>query len=204
MRQIQELRKLTGGRYLVVFEDGSCFPLYAKELDAFSIREGGTLSEEDFEKIQGELLTKRAKLCAMHFLQRMDRTEQQLRKKLETLFYPADVVETAVSYVKSYHYIDDVRYAVSYMEYRREEKSVRRMEQELLQKGISKETFREALAQIETPDEEQQIRRWLDKKHYASVCQDQKERERIYRFLLRKGYSSSAVRRAMDMEYLYE
>ncbi len=204
MRQIQELRKLSGGRYLVVFEDGSCFPLYAKELDAFSIREGGTLSEEDFEKIQGELLTKRAKLCAMHFLQRMDRTEQQLRKKLETLFYPADVVETAVSYVKSYHYIDDVRYAVSFMEYRREEKSVRRMEQELLQKGISKETFREALAQIETPDEEQQIRRWLDKKHYASVCQDQKERERIYRFLLRKGYSSSAVRRAMDMEYLYE
>ncbi|WP_283684665.1 regulatory protein RecX [Parablautia sp. Marseille-Q6255] len=204
MRQIQELRKLSGGRYLVVFEDGSCFPLYAKELDAFSIREGGTLSEKDFEKIQGELLTKRAKLCAMHFLQRMDRTEQQLRKKLETLFYPADVVETAVSYVKSYHYIDDVRYAVSFMEYRREEKSVRRMEQELLQKGISKETFREALAQIETPDEEQQIRRWLDKKHYASVCQDQKERERIYRFLLRKGYSSSAVRRAMDMEYLYE
>ncbi|MFR8549122.1 MAG: regulatory protein RecX, partial [Lachnospiraceae bacterium] len=105
MRQIQELRKLSGGRYLVVFEDGSCFPLYAKELDAFSIREGGTLSEKDFEKIQGELLTKRAKLCAMHFLQRMDRTEQQLRKKLETLFYPADVVETAVSYVKSYHYI---------------------------------------------------------------------------------------------------
>lgn len=200
MRQIQEIRALTGGRYLIVLEDGACFPLYGKEVDAFAIREGELLCDADYEKIMLELLPKRAKLCAMHFLQKMDRTEQQLRRKLGTLFYPEEIIEKAVAYVKGYRYIDDVRYAVGYMEYRKDRKSVRQMEQELFGKGISKETFQEALAQIEEPDEEGQIRYWLEKKHYAKVCGDVKERERIFRFLLRKGYSASSVRSAMHIE----
>lgn len=200
MRQVRELRALTGGRYLIVMEDGTFFPLYAKEVDAFAVCEGESLCDTDFEKIMGEILPKRAKLCAMHFLQKMDRTEQQLRRKLGSLFYPEAIIDQAVAYVKGYRYIDDVRFAVSYMEYRRDRKSMRQMEQELYLKGISKETFQEALAQTEKPDEDGQIRYWLEKKHYAEVCGDIKEKERIYRFLLRKGYSASAVRRAMQVE----
>lgn len=200
MRQTQEIRALTGGRYLIVLEDGASFPLYGKEVDAFAIQEGKLLCDADYENIMQELLPKRAKLCAMHFLQKMDRTEQQLRRKLSTLFYPEEIIEQAVTYVKGYRYIDDERYAVSYIEYRKDRKSVRQMEQELLGKGISKEIFRQALAQIEKPDEDSQIRYWLEKKHYADVRSDLKERERIFRFLLRKGYSASSVRNAMQID----
>ena len=200
MRQTQEIRALTGGRYLIILEDGSSFPLYGKEVDAFAIRERKMLCDADYENIMQELLPKRAKLCAMHFLQKMDRTEQQLRRKLSTLFYPEEIIEQAVTYVKGYRYIDDERYAVGYIEYRKDRKSVRQMEQELLGKGISKEIFQQALLQIEKPDEDRQIRYWLEKKHYADVRSDLKERERIFRFLLRKGYSASSVRSAMQID----
>ena len=51
MRQIVEIKKLTGGRYLVTLDDGICFPLYNKELDEFNIEEDGILEEEVFCQI---------------------------------------------------------------------------------------------------------------------------------------------------------
>lgn len=204
MRQICELRKLTGGRYLVVLEDDFSFPLYGRELDEFGIHEDGVLREEAAAEILQEVLPKRAKLCAMHFLQSADRTEHQLRRKLESLFYPEEIADEAVAYMKKYHYIDDMRYAVNYMEYRRDSKSLRQMEQELYQKGISKETFSQAAEQIDTRDEASQIRQWLIKKNYSGSCADRKETERIYRFLLRKGYHASEIQRVLRMPDLYE
>ncbi len=204
MKQVCELRKLTGGRYLVVLEDDSFFPLYGKELEEFGIHEDGPLREEVLLKILQELLPKRAKLCAMHFLQSSDRTEHQLRRKLVSLFYPEGIVDEAVAYVKRFHYIDDVRYAVNYMEYRRDSKSMRQMEQELYQKGISRESFLEAAQQIDVPDEEEQIRKWLVKKNYSGTSADRKEKERMYRFLLRKGYGASRIQRVLSLEEAYE
>ena len=131
MKQICEIKKLTGGRYLVLLEDESMFPLYAKELEEFGIKEEGYLGEREIERIFREILPKRSKLCAMHFLQSTDRTEYQLRKKLESLFYPEDIIEEAVSYVKKFHYIDDMRYAVNYLECHKDSKSMRQLEQEL-------------------------------------------------------------------------
>lgn len=204
MRQIYEIRKLTGGRYLVALETGEQFPLYGRELDEFGIHEDGELREQDLDRIMRDILPKRARLCAMHFLEHMDRTEHQLRKKLAALFYPDDIINDAVEYVKKYRYIDDVRYAVSYIEYRKADKSMRQLEQELLLKGISRETFQAAADQIEFPGEEHQIRQWLNKKHYSGEQADRKETDRMYRFLLRKGYSSSAISRVMRTLDLYE
>lgn len=195
MRQICEIRKLTGGRYLVVLEDDFQFPLYGKELDHYGIREEGMLRDDAETEILQELLPKRAKLCAMHFLQNSDRTEQQLRRKLGMLFYPEEIINLAVTYVKQYHYIDDVRYAANYMEYRSDSKSMRQMEQELYQKGISKEDIEAAKQQIDCPDEAVQIRNWLKKKGYSSEQADRRETERIYRFLARRGYSITAIQR---------
>lgn len=204
MRQVEALKKLAGGRYLVTLDCGMSFPLYRKELDTYHIEEGEPMSDADYDSIMTELLPKRAKLCAMHQLEKRDKTEYQLRQKMAELFYPAALIDQAIAYVKQYHYIDDLRYAVSYMSYRREQKSIRQMEQELYQKGISKDLIQEALEQIEAPDEEQQIRCWLQKKQYDPATADRKETNRIYGFLLRKGYPASSIQKAMRMSTLYE
>lgn len=197
MRQVSSLEKLTSGRYLVSLDDGSSFPLYGKELDAFGITLDGALEDKAYEVIMGELLPKRARQKAMHLLEVMDRTEQQLRQKLEGCGYPPEIVDQAVEYVRSYHYIDDVRYAESYIEFRKSSRSVMKLRQELYQKGISGEDFEEALSHIEAPDEAQQIRAWAEKKKFRPEEADRRETERFFQFLLRKGYSSSAILRVL-------
>lgn len=194
MRRILGIETLGGGRFLVQTEEGDAFPMYKGELRHYGIREGEELGEESFREIMEELLPNRAKKKALHLLERLDRTETQLRQKLTELRYPKEIVEEAVSYVKSFHYIDDVRYARQYIESRRERESIRQMRMALLQKGIAGEILDGVLQDTEPPDEEKQIRRWMEKRQYDPEAADEKERARMYRFLLRKGYSCENIR----------
>lgn len=194
MRRILGIETLGGGRFLVQTEEGDAFPMYKGELRHYGIREGEELGEESFREIMEELLPNRAKKKALHLLERLDRTETQIRQKLTELRYPKEIVEEAVSYVKSFHYIDDVRYARQYIESRRERESIRQMRMALLQKGIAGEILDGVLQDTEPPDEEKQIRRWMEKRQYDLEAADEKERARMYRFLLRKGYSCENIR----------
>lgn len=53
---------------------------------------------------------------AMGLLQHMDRTEWELRSKLEQAGFSEEAVEAAIQYVAGYHYIDDKRYAKRFVE----------------------------------------------------------------------------------------
>ena len=149
---------------------------------------GRPLSEEEKS---GDI--RRARHRALHILERSVRTEQELRAKLERN-YRAEAVEDAISYVKQYHYLDDRRYAVNYLNSRGRVKSRRQVEQELLyKKGISKEILEEARTEAEPQDEREQIRRWMEKKQIHPETADPNELRRFYLFLMRRGFRSEDI-----------
>lgn len=152
------------------------------------MKAGRPLSEEEKS---GDI--RRARHRALHILERSDRTEQELRAKLERN-YRAEAVEDAISYVKQYHYLDDRRYAVNYLNSRGRVKSRRQVEQELLyKKGISKEILEEARTEAEPQDEREQIRRWMEKKQIHPEMADPNELRRFYLFLMRRGFRSEDI-----------
>ena len=69
-----------------------------------------------------------AKNQALRFLEVMDRTESELRKKLKDKDYSDDEVNEAIDFVKSYNYINDERYARIYIESSRNKKSRKKIE----------------------------------------------------------------------------
>ena len=77
---------------------------------------------------------------AMRLLEHMDRTERGLRDKLRQAGFSPLAVDYALAYVESYGYIDDERYARTYIAYRMNTKSRQKIIQELIGKGIDKET----------------------------------------------------------------
>ena len=87
--------------------------------------------------MQDELLE--AKKKAMSLLKYMDRTEWQLRDKLAAKGFSEEAVEGAVDYVKSFHYLDDYRYAVHFVELHYEQRSRQRMRQDLYQRHVPEE-----------------------------------------------------------------
>lgn len=196
--QIQEISPLKSKKYRILLEDGFSFVLYKGEKDRYSLEEGMELSEELWLEIRNGILAKRAKKRAMHLLEKMDRTEKQLRDKLTENGYPSDLVDEAVEYVRSYHYIDDRRYAENYIRYRQESKSRILLKNELLRKGISSQIIDEAMEAEYHMDPRTLIDQWLKKKGYSSSEQDSEKERKIGQFLLRKGFSWEDIRSCMS------
>jgi regulatory protein len=205
--KVTEIEELTKSRSRVYIEEEFAFVLYKGELRSFHIREGEEIEQECFETIMGEILPKRAKLRAMNLLKSREYTVKQLHDKLEAGGYPEKIIEEALSYVESFHYTDDLRYAVAFISGHENSRSRRRIEQDLLARGIDRITLEKAWAEWEdqggSQDERTMIMNLLEKKHFDAKRADQKERQRMYGFLVRKGFSCDEARRAVLAEFCF-
>ncbi len=197
---VTQITELTKSRSKVYIDQEFAFVLYKGELRLYHVAEGKEILQKDYEEITEVVLPKRAKLRAMNLLQKRAYTEKQLTDKLKEGGYPEEIVELAIQYVKSFRYIDDLQYTMDYLSCYAERKSIKKIEMELMQKGISREIWKQALVAWEEnggeQDELSMIKELLQKKHYSNDL-DMKEKRKIYGFLVRKGYSPEKVMEAM-------
>lgn len=187
-------------KFRISFFDAEDFILYSGEVKRYHLKEGEEISEEEYKDIYYNVVGKRAKKRALHLLEKMDRTEKNLRDKLIQSGYPNSLVEEAVTYVKRYHYIDDFRYAENYIRCYQGKKSAGKLKMDLLAKGVSKDIIQEALEENYEISETEMIRALLEKKGYFSKEQNSAEQRRIYQFLLRRGYKSSDILHVMKCD----
>lgn len=197
MPYICEIKPLEKGKSALILDNGEELILYRSELRALSLSGQMELPEELYRKIMDEIIGLRAKKRAMHLLERMDRTEKQLYDKLLQSGYPQECIDNAILYVKKYHYIDDRRYASNYIRCYQDRKSRLRMQQDLLRKGVSRALIEEVLEEEFQADERIQIRSLLEKRGFDATECDEKERQRCYQFLMRRGFKSSDILKVM-------
>ena len=199
---VTEIVELSKSRCKVYIDDAFAFVLYKGELRLYHVMVGKEITTENYQEILETVLPKRAKLRALNLLQKRAYTEKQLKDKLQEGAYPKTIVEDALTYVKSFGYINDLQYALDYLNCYAERKARKKMEIDLFQKGISKEIVQEAFNRWEeegtVQDEKAMILKLLEKKNYNNECELGQKR-RIYSFLLRKGYSAEAIQDAMKL-----
>lgn len=196
--RIREIKQEGKGR-LLILTDELIFPLYEKEAAAWQLTEGGELDAETWNRLCREILNKRVIRRAMFLLEKMDRTEFQLRRKLRDNHYPENLINVAVDYVKSYHYIDDLRYAETYIRLHQTDKSRVQLRTALQQRGVPSDLIARAMEEVYEDHEEEMIRNLLARKQYDPEHMDRKQKYRIYQYLLRKGFSNSQIMRQMDL-----
>ena len=146
--------------------------------------------------MQDELLE--AKKKAMSLLKYMDRTEWQLRDKLAAKGFSEEAVEGAVDYVKSFHYLDDYRYAVHFVELHYEQRSRQRMRQDLYQRHVPEEYIDLALESICEKDDVA-LQEALRKITKGETEYSYEEKQKIAGKLYRKGFRLGDIKRVLDM-----
>ena len=195
--QVMSVVPLEKGKARIRFDDGTEVVLYKGEIRKLGIEEGCVVTEAVYDKILNEILGKRAIKRAMHLLEKQDRTERQLYDKLKQNGYPESCIESAIAYVKSYHYIDDFRYASTYIRYHQEMKSRQKLKMELMAKGIGRDLVDAALEEEYVSDDQKKIAELLQKRHYSFEDADVSEQRKNYQFLLRWGFKSSDILHVM-------
>lgn len=146
---------------------------------------------------------KKAAVKALSLLEHMDRTEKGLRERLRREKFSPEAVEEAMAYVASFGYIDDARYAQHYISYRLGIKSKQVILRELAQKGVDRDTARQAFEEVtafEDVDEQEIIRKHVRKKYPQGAILEERELRRLYGFLARKGFSFDDIQIVLNQE----
>ena len=200
---VTELSAAGRSRTRVRIDDGWTMVLSNRDLVRYGIRLQEELSESVYEELRAELYRGALRKCG-ELLKNMDYTEKCLREKLVQKGYPQEIAESAVEAMKRAHYVDDARYARHYVQSRIAGRSLRRIRAELMSKGISGELADEAFAAWEEENgtapaarEAEQIRVFLEKKHYDPEKADWKERQKLAASLMRRGSSAEGIQEAL-------
>lgn len=198
------------GRYAVYIDNMFAFVLYKGELSNYDLNEGGEIDENKYSTILNEVLIPRAKKRGMNLLMTMDRTEHDVRTKLSEGGYPQEAVDAAIDYLKSFHYIDDYRYAEGYIRYKQSSISRKSIRIKLIQKGISESIIEEAMQAVDednasysdsdetvTSPENALIKRLIVKRTKGNYDLSYEEKQKLLGYMYNKGFPIEKVEYAL-------
>lgn len=164
------------------------------------LRSGLEMTDMLADRLRAEdrRLTLRQKVY--HFATYKPRTVQQVRRKLEDLEAVPDEVDALLAWVASFGIVDDVAYAVRYVQASDERKpmSPAALRRALRVKGIADVHIDAALAGRTAEDALGAARRVAEKKLRMISGSDAERRQKLVRFLQYRGYAWDVIRTIID------
>lgn len=145
-----------------------------------------------------------AKLKAMRLLTARDYTEKGLFDKLLRSGFSEEEARAALEYVKSFGYLDDLRYAMNYARCSVGVRSKKETERKLLEKGVPSELIDQAISEEYSDDDaEDELIRHLIHKRCRDLAQlDYTARQKLLAYMFNKGFKTDRVNRILDEELL--
>ena len=127
-----------------------------------------------------------------------ERTEAELRTFLERKRVEPDAIEEAVAELAAAGFLDDARYAVRFAEDKRslERWGTARIARELHRRGVAPKHVEHALSAWGRQDELEAAIELLDRRMPLMPGED-RERDRAWRLLVRRGYESELAYEAV-------
>ncbi len=161
--------------------------------------ERGEIDAERFEELEAAAIVCSAVKRGMNILGYGACSEKNMRLKLRTKGFDADIARTAAAYLRELGYINESNDAS-----REAERCVRklwgrrRIVAALYEKGYSEEAVREALDLLDEVDFEEKCASLIRKK-FGGVPEDARERQKLFAALARYGYSTSEIKNAFHI-----
>ncbi len=160
------------------------------------LKVGDSFTESELDTLVFESQYTRAKARAVWYLDRKDRTSNELYKKLCSGGFDKKASAKVIARLQEVGLIDDRRFAENYRDrLLRDNASKREALNKLVLKGVPYNLAKEVLSDCEV-DEQGQIKALIERK-YRNKLAAENGVQRVYAALIRKGFSYSAVKTAL-------
>ena len=146
---------------------------------------------------------------ALRLLNYRFRSEEELRRRLRDMEFPAEAIDAAIEKLRREGWIDDARFAAHYaLSLLRKRKGRRRIETDLRELGVDGAVARQAIAEPgEDMPEDAAIDALLAKKATSlekrlgpGFLDDEPARKKLAAYLFSQGYDAAAVFAALDRQ----
>lgn len=137
---------------------------------------------------------------ALRLITHKDRTEKELRTKLNEKGYDENTIEDEIAFLKDYGYIDDKRYAKNFTAdaINLKKWGKVRIRTELLRRGVDAEITDNSIADAFPEDCSDKVLEQLESRFKNSDLSNLKERTRIFNYFFRRGYTAEEIKGAMN------
>ena len=189
-------------------------PVRIKDMQFMNVSDGDDITEEKLAELLRDYVLPAGKKKALDLLLCSERTEYELRKRLQQEGYGDSVTDTILLYVKQYPYLNDERYALNYLYSYGGKKSMAMLRAGLREKGVAENLIENAIEQyteerkaesagVDDSGEEEDLetrtlRNLIHKKAPEGTPLTHDQREKICTSFLRKGFSYSTIRHVLS------
>ena len=147
---------------------------------------------DDIESLYDDISYEASLEKGIFLLSLKDRTKKEIQMKLNEKYRNEKMVEKAVLKLIELGYIDDLNYAISYINSRKYGKQ--RIIYNLLQKGLNKEKIEEAYSAIQDETEKDIEEEKLKKVILKNIKKDEKK---LVQYLVRQGFELDNIFRKL-------
>ncbi len=188
---------------LSIFVDDAYFDAILKEVFLkSSLKVGSEITEEIWQELKAEHETRYAFNKGLFYLKSRDRAEKEMRDYLAKKGFHEEAIEGAIEKLKSYSYIDDVRFAKAWVAdgINIKRKGRKAIVYDLRRLGIDDQIIEEALmAYDDTMQQDNAIvyAKSLAKRH-VRVADPYKKRQKMTAALARRGYDWEIIKQAIE------
>lgn len=197
-----EKQKNNNKRYSIFIDNEFAFGIDEIDLLYYKLKENEPLDNEKYEYILNKLLLKRAKDKALKYLGYKMRSKNQVIKKLQEYEFPSNVIDKVIRILEKYNYINDEDFAKAFIKDKLNLKGhgVFKISYDLKMLGVDEEIFKKYLYNQEFINEEKKAKDLLLKKLGNKNIEDldYKEKQKIYAYLARRGFSYDSIKKAFN------
>ena len=186
-------------RVNVAVDGDDAFSLALEVAEREGVAPGLVLDRDRIDALLAVDSAARATAAALAFLGYRPRTEREVRDRLRERGHAPAAVEATIERLRGWRYVDDAGFARFWVEGRVEHqpRGRRLLEQELRQKGVDRETAREAVADADYDEVAAAVA--LARTRWPAYAADDpaSARRRLGAYLQRRGFGWDAVRAAL-------
>ncbi|HUP45436.1 MAG TPA: RecX family transcriptional regulator [Thermoanaerobaculia bacterium] len=144
----------------------------------------------------------RCYVAAMRILHYRFNSEGELRRKLRAKKFEQDVIEQTVGRLRSEKWLDDARFAASFVRTKQQKRhGPRKIARELAAAGVDRESAQRALSDNADPERVREDlvalfrkrRRMLIRRHGQAYLTTDEGRRKLTAYLLNQGYDAALV-----------
>lgn len=184
-------------RYSVYIDGKYEFSLSESDLVRLGLRKDQEFTAAELEDMQLTSRIGKAYDRALNYLGIRPHSEQEIRQYLRRKQYEEEVIETVMNKLANLKLIDDVAFARAWVESRQalKPRSRRKLQQELMQKGVDRDTIDRALEAIDEDVQLQNLRQLIDKKRPRYS-----DERKLMAYLAGQGYPYDLIKQALSQE----
>ena len=205
--KIEKFKKRPNGLYTIYLDNFNTYDLYEEIILKYELLITKTIEEAKLNKIIEDNKKYESYYEALKIIKRTIKTKEEIKQLLAEKKYSKENIDFAITTLEKQGYINDKSYAKSYVHNAiiMTNKGPKKIEEELVKKGISNDNYSAALAEYTNDLEKEKIEKIISKKIKANHNKSAKVlKQKLGLDLINNGFSKDIIKEVLSSTTIEE